>query len=243
MRDLPAEADRLWSELQQRDEREDERSLPLCVRLAQVAPAGSEAWAYAHRRLASRLLPDDPWRASVLARRVVRERRDDHAAWGLLGLSLSLLGHHRCAARAYREALARDPWNPSYAHNLGHLYDALLDSPDRGVELLRRAFAATGGRVAEASAHAEIAASYAHALMRVGQLERARAHMREVVKSRWARAEHHELYRQILEQSDAALAAHRPAMPAPAARRVAKRRSTAQASGAKRTPRAAKQRS
>jgi tetratricopeptide (TPR) repeat protein len=224
MRELNAEAEDLWRVLTAREDDGDERAVPLLVRLAESAPIGSDAWAYACRRLASSVIETDPWRASVLVRGVVRERRDDHAAWGILGLALSLLGHYRCAARAYREALSRDPLNPSYAHNLGHLYDVALDRPDRGVELLRRALAAAGD-VVEVAVAAEIAASHAHALMRVGDLTKARAQMREVVKTRWARAEHHALYREILALTDAALDAHEP-LAAPSQRRIAKRRTT-----------------
>jgi predicted Zn-dependent protease len=48
------------------------------------------------------------------------------------------------------------------AHNLGHLLDVGMDRPEEALEHLARAHAAE-------PSHREIAASYAHALVRTGQ--------------------------------------------------------------------------
>ena len=135
--------------------------LAMAEKLARIAERGSGSWVFANRKLAELLLEDEPWRAAAAARAAARCAPQDDACHALLGLALTLLGHHRCAARAYRDALAICPDNPWYAHNLGHLLDVALDRPQAAIPLLKQAF--------RSEPHLEIAASLAHALGRTGQ--------------------------------------------------------------------------
>ena len=86
----------------------------------------------------------------------------------MLAFCQTLLGNFRCAATAYRKAIASAPANPWYAHNLGHLLDVALGSPDRALPWLRSAHSAK-------AENSEIVASYVHALARAGQTGEARA--------------------------------------------------------------------
>ena len=153
-----------------------ERVVPLLVKLARAATVGSEAWLFAHHRLSELVTERDPWRASLLARRVTAICPKDHPAWATLALAQSLLGHFRFAAASYRRALALAPNDPWYAHNLGHLYDVVLGRPADALALLERAARAE-------PAHAEIAASYAHALARSGSVAQAKTVLSRAVKS------------------------------------------------------------
>ncbi len=141
--------------------------LPRLAKLARDAEPRSDAWIFAHRTLATLGAPRDPWRASILARRVIAVRPDDHEAWAALGLASSLLGHYKHAASAYERAIDLAPHNPRYAHNLGHLYDAALDRPRDALPLLAFASAAEPDQP-------DVVASYAHALARAGKLTEAR---------------------------------------------------------------------
>lgn len=140
--------------------------VPLLERLIQHSERGSECRLSAERQLAELIVERSPWRAALLARRVLA-RYDDDGAWALLGLAHALMGHHRAARRAYQHALARAPGCASYAHNLGHLIDVAFDRPREALRWLRQAHAA-------APEEREIAASYAHALARSGNVEQAR---------------------------------------------------------------------
>jgi Flp pilus assembly protein TadD len=134
-------------------------------RLVRCAPAGSLAQHTAMVQLAEVLIPAAPWRAALWCRRVLAERELDRA-YGVLGLALSMLGHHRSAARAYRHALALQPDSVCYAHNLGHLLDVGLGRPAEALRLLGAAHRAEPGEP-------EIAGSYALALARAGQRSQA----------------------------------------------------------------------
>lgn len=139
--------------------------VPMLERLRQHAPPGSQAACFAATELAGVLLHAAPWRSAVLAREVLRHEDTDQA-WAVLGLALTVLGHYHSAKRAFQKALAHAPQCSSYAHNLGHLLDAALDRPADAVPWLSRAHAARPG-------DEEIAASYAHALVRLGRLAEA----------------------------------------------------------------------
>lgn len=173
----------------------DEEATGLLVRLARAAAPGGDPWVLAHRHLAEMAADRDPWRAALLARRVLAHRPDDAHAWALLGLACSLLGHARAATSAYERALARTPDNPYYAHNLGHLYDVALDRMDDAIRWLARA-------VARAPGDPEIAASYAHALARAGRMPEARRVLRHA--ARGGLAPHHEPLRRWIEGPAAA---------------------------------------
>lgn len=213
--ELTAETEALWRDVEDRvdDGRDGPRLRPLLVELARRAPEGSRAWAYACCELAERVMDEEPWHASVLARRVTRACPEEHRGWGLLGLSSSLLGHHRFAVVAYRRALRLQPKNPWYAHNLGHLLDAVLDDPQRALPLLQSAYVTLAGweeshvdGLQLERARQEVTSSLAHALLSSGDVPSARALMKEVVRGT-ARPEHHELYREILAREEAALRA------------------------------------
>jgi tetratricopeptide (TPR) repeat protein len=197
-----------------------ERLLPLLVELARTAPVGSGPWLLACQHLAARAVDVDPWRASLLSRRVVA-LCDDHLAWGILGLAQSILGNHRFAMHAYRQALARAPDNPYYAHNLGHLYDVVLDQPERGLALLERAYRRLGGQP-------DAAASLAHALARAGRFGRARGLAAAAVRATGS-AEHHALRDWIDACFEEAVAHAATKAPAAAPRRRRRRRRTRRA--------------
>jgi Flp pilus assembly protein TadD len=140
--------------------------IPMLTSLMQSAPVGSEVSRFARLQLGRQLLQTDPFRAASLARAVNAEREDDEAL-GLLGLALTLLGHFRAAAKAYRRACQLAPNHPGHPHNLGHLMDVALNRPENAVSWLKR------------SRHLapdvpEIASSLAHALLRVGKVAEAR---------------------------------------------------------------------
>ena len=139
--------------------------LAMVEALATAAEAGSPDWVYAQRQLAELLVEPDPWRATITARLVAKHTPDDDGAYAVQGLALTLLGHYRVAARAYRAALALAPDNPWYAHNLGHLLDVALSRPRDALPLLRQAF--------QMEPHPEIASSLAHALGRTGRVAEA----------------------------------------------------------------------
>jgi tetratricopeptide (TPR) repeat protein len=149
--------------------RDDPRGqiLAMLERLQRVAREGTDERRFAERRLAELVLESAPWRAAVLVRRRLRDDANDDACWALMGLAQALLGHHRFAAASYRRALALDPGNPWYSHNLGHILDVALDRPRDALPHLRRSAVAIADEPA-------IACSLAHALFRCGDLLAAR---------------------------------------------------------------------
>ncbi len=142
-----------------------ERWIPELEALCRECVPHSAAWQFAHRQLALVLAPSNPWKASSVARTLLTGHPREHAAWAALGLAQSLLGQHRFAVRCYERALRIAPNQPRYAHNLGHLYDVVLDQPAAALALLERAHQAE-------PLCAEIASSFAHALGRTGQAHR-----------------------------------------------------------------------
>ncbi len=207
-RHLSADAEALWRDCEEAIEtgRSEPRVMPLLLRLARMAPHGSDAWLYALRHLAERVVKEDAWRAALLSRRMVEARPDDDGGWAILGLAQSLMGHHRYAVRAYRRALSLAPDNPWYAHNLGHLYDVALGRPDKAVPLLARALGELRALAAITQSDMtraldEVAASYAHALLHTGDPAAARRVMRGVMRG-GAKPEHHALYLEILRCED-----------------------------------------
>ena len=221
--ELSLDAEALWRDVEMAIEtgRQEERLLPLLVRLARVAPEGSDASIYALHELSSRAVESDAWRAALLTKRIVAARPNDAVGWATLGLAQSLLGHHRYAVRAYRKALRLTPDNPWYAHNLGHLYDAALGRPDLAVPLLARAWTVLRSmeRVSGLDmqrAIDEAAASYAHALLHAGDAGSARRVMRRVMQHTTS-STHHELYNEILRCEEEAV---RQGSPSTTRRRV-----------------------
>jgi hypothetical protein len=149
--------------------------LPLLHRLARLAPEGSDEHLFANLHLAELLVERDPWRAALYARRVLAHRPDDDRGWATLALCQTLLGNYRFAVTAYHHAIASAPKNPWYAHNLGHLLDVALGRAEDAVTWLRRAYQS-------ATYSGEVAASYAHALARVGRLADARRVLNRAMK-------------------------------------------------------------
>ncbi len=141
--------------------------LPRLARLARLAPPASDDAVFANQRLAELLVERDPWRAALYVRRALAHKDSDDRAWAILAFCQTLLGNFRCAASAYKKAIACAPANPWYAHNLGHLLDVALGEPLRALPWLKLAYDAK-------SDNSEIVASYAHALARAGRIETAR---------------------------------------------------------------------
>jgi tetratricopeptide (TPR) repeat protein len=156
--------------------------LPMLHRLARLADDGSDESLFAHLHLAELLVERDPWRAALFARRVLAHRPDDDRGWATLALCQTLLGNYKFAVSAYHHALTSAPKNPWYAHNLGHLLDVALDRARDAVGWLKRAYQS-------AAYSGEVAASYAHALARVGRLAEARKVLARAMK-RTASREH-----------------------------------------------------
>jgi tetratricopeptide (TPR) repeat protein len=156
--------------------------LPMLHRLARLAGDGTDESLFAHLHLAELLVERDPWRAALFARRVLAHRPEDDRGWATLALCQTLLGNYRFAVSAYHHALTSAPKNPWYAHNLGHLLDVALGQARDAIGWLRRAYQS-------ASYSGEVAASYAHALARVGRIADARKVLSRAMK-RTASREH-----------------------------------------------------
>ena len=180
--------------------------LPMLHRLARLAADGSDESLFAHLHLAELLVERDPWRAALFARRVLAHRPDDDRGWATLALCQTLLGNYRFAVTAYHHALTSAPKNPWYAHNLGHLLDVALGRAQDAIGWLRRAYQS-------ATYSGEVAASYAHALARVGRLAEARRVLARAMKRTPSR-EHSAMLR-WLEQGAPADKDHPLPRPAP----------------------------
>ena len=180
--------------------------LPMLHRLARLAHDGSDDSLFAHLHLAELLVQRDPWRAALFARRVLVHRPEDDRGWATLALCQTLLGHYRFAVTAYHHALVGAPRNPWYAHNLGHLLDVALDRATDAIPWLKQASQS-------APESGEVAASYAHALARVGRLAEARKVLTRAMK-RGSSREHAALLRWI-EQGAPADKDHPLPRPAP----------------------------
>jgi tetratricopeptide (TPR) repeat protein len=180
--------------------------LPMLHRLARLAAGGSDEGLFAHQHLAELLVERDPWRAALYARRVLAHRPDDDRGWATLALCQTLLGNYKFAVSAYHHALTSAPKNPWYAHNLGHLLDVALGRAEEAVGWLRRAYQS-------AAYSGEVAASYAHALARVGRITEARKILTRAMK-RTASREHAALLK-WLEQGAPADKDHPLPRPAP----------------------------
>lgn len=146
------------------------------VILAREAEEGTTVWRFAHRELALAVSEVDPWRSSLLAKRLISVAPNDHVAWATLALAQSLLGNLPYAVKCYERAIGLSPHQPRYAHNLGHLYDVALDLPEKAIPLLERAH-----RAEPRCAH--VAASLAHALGRAGRPDDALSVLRVALKS------------------------------------------------------------
>lgn len=172
----PSELDRLRARIDDALRRERPRAevMPLLERLLTQAPDGSELYVYAHRRIAELLLQSDPWRAALHLRRVIKASAADDTTHALMGLCQALLGNFDSAVFHYERALAIDPSNAWYHHNLGHLLDVALNMPQLAVLHLRWAHDAH-------PVEDEVTASLAHCLARLSQLGEAEELAREAL--------------------------------------------------------------
>src|SRR5690349_193637 len=85
--------------------------LPRLARLARLAPRSSDDAVFANQKLGELLVERDPWRAALYVRRALAHRDSDDRAWAILALCQTLLGNFRCAASAYKKAIACAPSN------------------------------------------------------------------------------------------------------------------------------------
>jgi len=148
--------------------------VPMLENLVRAAPPASEAAYFAKLRLSELIVGDAPFRAARLARDVLVRGESDRA-WAVLGLAHTLLGNYLVAARSYRRALALAPDCGVYEHNLGHVLDVALNRPQDALVHLERAHR-------DLPKESEVASSYAHALLRSGQLDKARQLLARAVK-------------------------------------------------------------
>jgi len=146
--------------------------VPMVERLMRQAQPGSLHQTYAKRQLCELICRTEPFRAARLAHEILKEYPDDDRALAALGLACLHLGHYKKAEQSYRAALHIVPHCPWYAHNLGHLLDVVMG---RSQEALRWLALARSALPHEP----EIASSLAHALLRTGQVERAREELLE----------------------------------------------------------------
>jgi Flp pilus assembly protein TadD len=172
----PSELDRLRARIDDALRRERPRNevLPLLERMLSQVSDTSDLYAYAHRRIAELLLQTEPWRAALHLRRVIKAGAAEDTAHALMGLCQALLGNFDSAVFHYERALALEPNNAWYHHNLGHLLDVALDMPQVALLHLRWAHEAQ-------PMEDEVTASLSHCLARVGSLEEAEQLAREAL--------------------------------------------------------------
>jgi len=155
--------------------------IPMLERVLSRAGAGSAPARFAQQHLARLLVEGAPWRAARLALDLLRYE-EAAETWAILGLAHTLLGNYRCAKTAYYRALALSPGCPAYSHNLGHLLDVALSRPHDALIHLARAHRSLPDEP-------EITSSYAHALLRAGQPERATRLLRRALGGNRAAAD------------------------------------------------------
>lgn len=146
-----------------------------CEQLLAAAPPESDEAVFARRHLAESMLERAPWQAALHLRHVVRLRPGDDVGHALLGLCHALLGNYQACVNSFRRALAIEPGNAYYEHNLGHILDLGLDRPEEAQEFLAAART-------HAASHHEILASHAHCLARLGRLGEAREAVVQALK-------------------------------------------------------------
>jgi tetratricopeptide (TPR) repeat protein len=172
----PSELDRLRARIDDALRRERPRGevMPLLTRLLASAGDHGELFVYAHRHMAELLIADEPWQSALHLRHVIKAGAADDTAHALMGLCQALLGNFDSAVFQYERALALEPQNAWYHHNLGHLLDVALNRPETAARHLRWAHEAH-------PMEDEVTASLAHCLARIGQLEEAEALAQEAL--------------------------------------------------------------
>ena len=172
----PSDLDRLRARIDDALRRERPRGevMPLLERLLGHAGDHGEVYVYAHRRIAELLLQTEPWRAALHLRRVIKAGSADDTAHALMGLCQALLGNFDSAVFHYERALAIEPGNAWYHHNLGHLLDVALNLPQAALSHLRWAHDSQ-------PMEDEVTASLSHCLARMGSIEEAEQLAREAL--------------------------------------------------------------
>jgi len=155
------------------------RLVTMLKQLTRSAPTNSEDFLFAHHYLAELTAESDPWKAAISAKKLIDFDPYDDSGWALYAHALSNLAHYRAAAKAYRRAVSLAPNNPWYAHNLGHLLDAVLGRPEEGLPFLESAHRMKPQEI-------DIALSYARALGNVGRFDEARAILHSSATDSWA---------------------------------------------------------
>ncbi len=145
---------------------------PLVERLLAEAPEERDVQLYANRLLAELYIEDSPWQAALHLRRLLKLGPANDTVYALMGLCQALLGNFDSAVVNYERAIALQPGNAWYHHNLGHLLDVALDMPESASVHLRKAHEAQ-------PLEDEVTASLAHCVARLGRLEEAEALARE----------------------------------------------------------------
>ena len=136
-------------------------------RLYQAAPKGSDYRYYAICHLSSFLVRDSPFKALSLCIEGLKE----HVSAELectAGIAHLLLKHDNSAEAAFRRALQIEPNNISCLHNLGHLLDLARDKQEQAIVYLQKAHEL-------APDEPELQSSLAHALLKLGRRDEARA--------------------------------------------------------------------
>lgn len=140
--------------------------------------AGRSAWRDVETMIRSRCSADavadaivalvdvSPWWAALAARKAIRRLGGHGELHAALGLALGCHGEYEAAVRAYQRALALDPGEPRYAHNLGHILDVGLGRSEDALPFLESSARQRPDDV-------EIVASYALCLARLGRTDAA----------------------------------------------------------------------
>lgn len=154
-------------------------------RLAREAGDGHDAL-FAHRQLAELRLESAPWVAALHLRRLITAKAADDGVFAMMGLCQAMLGNFRAAIASYRKAVELAPRNPWYHHNLGHLLDVGVGCARTALTHLRLSYGL------EPKEH-EIAASLAHCVARLGEIDEARALAKEALRRAPNNADHRAL--------------------------------------------------
>jgi Flp pilus assembly protein TadD len=170
------------------------------------AEEGDRDALFAHRQLAELRLEESPWRAALHLRKLIAAAAADDGVHALMGLCQAMLGNFKVAISAYRKALELSPRNPWYHHNLGHLLDVGGGNARAAIKHLRFAYELE-------PAEDEIAASLAHCLARLGELDEARDLAETAVRSAPENVDHQALLEWVQHGAPTGAATERRAGP------------------------------
>lgn len=174
--------------------------------IVREAEEGDRDALFAHRQLAELRLEESPWRAALHLRKLIAASAADDGVHALMGLCQAMLGNFKVAIGAYRKALELSPRNPWYHHNLGHLLDVGGGNARAAIKHLRFAYELE-------PAEDEIAASLAHCLARLGELDEARGLAENAVRSAPENVDHRALLEWVEHGAPTGAATERRAGP------------------------------